>query len=174
MKLNILSLILLFTAISTLAQDSSIKPETRECQITDPWLIQYTPVSFLGLMDAPVKIVAVSDSGLKEKAIGEVEVKNLSDNVITAVKIKWFLYRVDRINGVLTPRANPKIIMQRESPNIKTGELRQDEKKYIIYPMGQCQEIYDALIKDGDTEGEPWIEPSVSEILYSDGSKWTR
>lgn len=131
--------------------------------------------SFLGLKRSPAKITTVSGLVWNNKWISELWLKNLSSKTITAVKIKWFLYRADRIDNVVTARANPNIILQGETPSIKIDELKPDEEStYITYPIASCREIYDALVKDGDTKGEPWIEPAISEISYADGSKWTR
>ncbi len=141
----------------------------------DPSEIHFMLGSLLGLKQSPAKITAVADLQWNNKWKSTVWLKNLSSKTIVAVKIKWLLYRADRIDNVITPRANPNIILQGETPSIKIDELKPDEEStYINYPIASCREIYNALVKDGDLEGEPWIEPAVIEISYADGSKWTR
>jgi hypothetical protein len=45
----------------------------------------------------------------------------------------------------------------------------------IHFPIGRpCREIYDALVKSNEQDGGLWIEHIVSEITYSDGSKWAQ
>jgi len=173
MNLILFGLILVVTTTVTFAQQPSANPEKTYCPM-DGSEIEYTPISFLGLKEAPAKITS-TDSGMNIEAIKRVGLKNLSGKTIIAVKIKWFLYRVDRINNIITPRANPKIIMYGKTSIIKIEQLKPDEEiNNINFSIASCQEIYDALVKDGDSEGEPWIEPAVIEISYSDGSKWTR
>lgn len=142
----------------------------------DRWILNSTPVSLLGLKKSPVEITTTGDfiPRSDNEAITYLAIRNLSIKTITAIKIKWFLYRVDRIDNVIMPRKNPKILLQGETPSIKLGDFKPDEWIDIDYPLAPCKEIYSALVKDGDSEGEPWIEPAVSEISYADGSKWTR
>jgi hypothetical protein len=143
------------------------------CPVMGEWELEYTPISFLGLAHAPAKIISITDDGLEEEESSQVDFINLSDKTIEAVKIKWFLYRVKKLNGAITLDEKPKIVMQRETSSLDTGQVIPGGKVYVRYPMGPCQEIYDALMKGDEKEGEPWIETSISEITYADGSKWT-
>lgn len=142
----------------------------------DRWVLKSTPTSFLGLKKSPVEITTTSDFVPinANEAVTYIALKNLSTKTIASIKIKWFLYRVDRLDNVITIRADTTIIMQGETPSIKTGDFKPDDWIDSEYPLASCREIYNALVKDGDTKGEPWIEPAISEIEYADGSKWTR
>jgi hypothetical protein len=174
MRIILLNLILGVVCGLSFAQQPLDKKPITDCPMKR-WALGSAPVSFLGFSDAPARIAVTGWSGYgDEKTLQTLELENLSGKTIKAVKIKWFIYRIDNINGVITPRANPKFILQGEPPVIETGDLLAKERKDISYWIGSCREIYEALIKDGETEGEPWIEAAVTEILYADGSKWTR
>lgn len=176
MRLVLISLILIISSGYALAQNTSNKIEERPCPM-DRWTdgLGSAPPTFLGLKDAPAKISATGWSGLGyDKTLKTLDLENLSGKTIKAVKINWFLYRVDKKDGIITPREKPKFIMQGESPSIETEDFKPNEETTIAYWIGSCQEIYDALVKDGETEGIPWLEATVQEILFADGSTWTR
>jgi hypothetical protein len=176
MRIIQLILILIVVCGLSIAQKPSNKEETRDCPM-DRWysLGGFTPNSFLGFSDAPAKIVATGWSGFGyEKTPLDLELENLSGKTIKAVKVKWFIFRVDKINGVVTPREKPKFILQGETPSIETNDFKAKERKLISYWIGSCREVYEAYVEDGETEGEPWLESTITEILYADGSKWTR
>ena len=174
MKIILLNLILLAACGTIYAQQPSNKKEIINCS-TNVWALDLTPVSFLGLSNAPVKIVGIGWSGFNhDKTPINLELENLSGRTIKSLKVKWFIYRVDQIKGVVMSPKKPKFILQGESPSIKTDDFKANERKNIDYRVGSCHEIYEAYAKDGETEGDPWMEAAVIEILYADGSKWTR
>ena len=148
------------------------KPKEKECQLNF-WDFTYPLMSFLGLADAPAKIISTSAGARTGVMLAGVDLKNLSGKPITAVKFQWFLYRVDKINEILTPRENPNIITQGETTSIKIDECQPEEKCSVDYSIVWCKDIYKAFAED-NSEGEPVIEAAVSEILYNDGSVWKR
>src|SRR5688500_2455728 len=127
MKIIFLCLIIIFAAISAFAQESSVTREKLDCPM-DASEINFTPSSLSGLKQSPAKIISVADLQWNNKWQSTVWLKNLSSKTIVAVKIKWLLYRVDRMDDVITPRANPNIILQGETPIMKIDELKPDEE----------------------------------------------
>ena len=177
MRLKLL-LTILFTLVLTISASFQTytqqieKPKEKECSLNF-WDFTYTPMSFLGLVDAPAKIISTSSGGRTGVMLTGVDLKNLSGKTITAVKFQWFLYRADKINEILTPRKNPNIITQGETSSVKIDECQPEEECSVDYSIVWCKDVYEAFLQD-NSKGEPVIEATVSEILYSDGSAWKR
>ncbi len=175
MKPILFSLILIVTYTFSFAQKSTNERKLEKCLI-DKWAFEfYAKPSFLGFKEAPVEIISIWNPEFEEGDLNELELRNLSGKTVTDVKIKWFIYRLYKTNDISVQRENPTIIIQKETAKTEIGEFNPNEKKNVRFPLGRpCQEIYNALVKYDKPEGKLWIEHTISEITYADGSKWTR
>lgn len=129
------------------------------------WSFSYPPISRLGLADAPTKIVSTTANGKNYGTVNKVGLVNISSKTITAVKFQWYLFREE---------SPEKVVSKGETPVIGIGEFQPKETRVVEYPIVSFGKIYQPLVKDGKLEGNFVIEVAVSEILYDDGSKWTR
>ncbi len=129
------------------------------------WSFSYPSISRLGLVDAPTKIVSTTANGKNYGTITKIGLVNLSPKTITAVKFQWYLFREE---------SPEKIVVKGETPIIGAGEFKPNETREIEYPIVSFGKIYQPLVKNGKLEGQFVIEVAVNEILFDDGSKWTR
>jgi hypothetical protein len=176
MKPKLLSMILFtlllnvsasFQTYAQQAEKSKEKECPKECPLNS-CAFNFTPISFWGLADAPAKITLISVScGIDGVMPTGIDLRNLSGKTITAVKFQWYLYRDDSSEKI-------KIRTQGETPLIDVGECQPEKECVVNNPVVCCQEVYKALLEDGSFEGKFWIEHSVSELSYEDGSKWKR
>jgi hypothetical protein len=176
MKLFLLIPILIVTATFSSAQESSAKQKVSKC-LVDDWAFEvYVKPSFLGFKEAPAKIIAIWNPDFRDGRLNDIVLRNESGKNITAVKIKWFIYRVEKVNDKLVLRKYPPtVIVQNETSSIETGEFKLNEDMDIHFPLGRsCRDIYDTIIKSDEQEGGLWLEHIISEITYADGSKWTQ
>jgi hypothetical protein len=164
-KSILLLAVLLFIGATLPSYAQNVKDSDKIELPPGKWSFSYPPISRLGLADAPTKIVSTTANGKNYGTVTKVGLENLSAKTIAAIKFQWYLFREE---------SPEKVATKGETPVIGVGEFQPKETREIEYPIVSFGKIYLPLVKNGKLEGKFIIEVAVSEILYDDGSKWTR
>ncbi len=158
-------LVMLCMAITALPFSQQDNKRTEGKFPLEDWSLTHPAISSLGLADAPARIISNTGDAAIGLTITKVGLQNNSGKTISAVKFNWYLFREE------SPK---KILRKGETPFIGLGEFEAGEKQVVEYPIVTFANIYQPFVKDGKLKGKFVIGIAVSEIQYTDGSRWKR
>lgn len=166
---SLLRLTVLFLAtVSSYAQEPAVKVETRPVAIPVTSVQPLSGFSLstsietrLKLADGPVKIVGLGD-GL---FMSTVEVKNVSAKEVKAIKLNWYLFS-DPNSTREAKKGQTKLI--------NLGRLGISDSKTVESQIPEFDKMFAGLAKDGYIGGKYFLDATVGEVEYLDGTKWTR
>lgn len=130
------------------------------------WSVGMHPYLGPGYDSIPVMVTGVTTDARRGIGVTKVSLDNQSGKNVKAVRLSWYL----------TIEGNPtSILLQGQTPLItRDGTFPAGSHLTIRYPVLAFASIYKPLVKNGALNGEFRIDILVSEILYEDGSTWTR
>lgn len=116
----------------------------------------------LKLPDAPVKIVGLGDG--PAAAMQSVKIENASGKQVRAIKLSWYLFNDPTSTTVVKKGQTKKIKLD----GFGAGQIKTVESKIRL------DELFKGLARDGYITGAWFLEATVGEVEYSDGTKWTK
>jgi hypothetical protein len=115
---------------------------------------------------APVLLYSITSDVTKGAAVTTLGFHNRSSIPVAAVKLNWYL---------TTQEDQDSILMQGNTPLLYfPSALAADSKWVLEYMVVSFAKIYKPLLKRGVLNGNYHITVAMSEVLYENGSSWTR
>ncbi len=132
------------------------------------WRFSAGPTVRPGHETIPVDVINVTTDARRGLAVTRVGLKNRSAKTVRAVRLAWDLFEQSDPDRILLHGQTPLLWLPNPLP---AGEKVTLEQLIVSFA-----EIHKSLLAPGsDTlRGDYRLEVSVSEILYEDGSRWTR
>jgi hypothetical protein len=96
--------------------------------------------------------------------MSNVELKNTSQKELKSLKLDWYLFDNE---------TSTKEVKKGQTKPIKVI-LRPGERKTIASQIPSFDGLFKSLAHDGFIGGKWFMETVVAEVVYSDGTKWTR
>jgi hypothetical protein len=94
--------------------------------------------------------------------ITKVEIKNLTPNAISAVRLNWILFEGQGRDDILRQGRTPLIAISEGLPS--------GQKQVLEYSVVSFVKLAKRLLKDGRLYGQFRIEVKVAEVVYEDGT----
>jgi hypothetical protein len=130
------------------------------------WTVGMHPFLGSGFESIPVAVTSVTTDAKRGIAVTKVGLENTSKQNVTAVKLTW------RLSNEQTPNT---VILEGQTPYItRDGGLPAGISLVLRFPVVIFAKICQPLVRNGVLDGEFRIDILVSEILFEDGSKWSK
>jgi hypothetical protein len=115
---------------------------------------------------APLLLYTITTDATKGAAVTTVGFQNRSQMPVAAVRLNWYLSTQEDQNTTLLQGQTPMLYF----PNV----LAPNSKWRLEYNVVSFGQIHKPLLKNGVLNGNFHIMLAVSEVLYADGSSWSR
>ena len=116
----------------------------------------------LKLPDAPVKIVGLGDGPAAE--MQTVKIENASGKQVRAIKLSWYLFN---------DPASTTVVKKGQTKKIKLDSFGAGQTKTVESKIPRANKLFKGLARDGYIYGAWFLEATVAEVEFSDGTKWT-
>lgn len=132
------------------------------------WTLSIYPDLYPDSQFVPLLAFSVTTNARKGLTANKVGLWNRASRGVSAVKLEWRLSRSENMEHVLLRGETPVVAIPGGIPEGKEAELN--------FPVVSFARIYKALLEPGSDSlfGEFHIRVLVSEVIYDDGSTWTR
>jgi len=132
------------------------------------WSFSAIPTVRPGHETIPVDVWSVTSDARRGLAVTKVQLKNRSAKTVTAVRLAWDVIELSDPNRILLQGQTPLIRL--ETP------LRAGERVALEHFVVAFADIAASLRAPGSEvlSGDYRLEVGVGEIVYEDGSRWTR
>jgi hypothetical protein len=115
---------------------------------------------------APLLLYTITTDATKGAGVTTVGFQNRSQMPVAAVRLNWYLTTQEDQNTLLLQGQTPLLYF----PNA----LASNSKWSLEYNVVSFGQIHKPLLKNGVLNGNFHIMLAVSEVLYEDGSNWSR
>jgi hypothetical protein len=137
---------------------SSIRPSSG-------FSVSYDIRSRLNLNEGPVKVIGNENRLEDGPGMSRVEVENSSGKQVKSIKLIWYLF-----NSL----DSTSVVKNGRTKEIKVSNFAPGEKKIVESRLPSFDEMFKGLTKGGYIEGQYFVEVTVGEIKYADGTRWER
>lgn len=130
------------------------------------WTVSARP--YLGADFRELPVITTSVSQDPEKGLGATSavVSNVSSKTVSALKFTWY---------ILDDQTPDKVLLQGQTPLLAiAGGMPKGGTQLIDSPIARFSSVIQPLVKSGSLTGDYRVEVLVSQVVYEDGSTWSR
>lgn len=120
---------------------------------------------------APVVVdsTTISTNKGKDSAFENVILSNRSDKTVSAVKLRYVIYKMEPPETILYQSASFEIKAKKGTDK---NPFKANKRWVFDIPDGRLAKLIKPIVKDGVLDGGFAIRVSVDEVIFEDGTAW--
>ncbi len=160
----VLAVLVTLSLVAVVIAQKISKKETAEVLESLPkgnWSVVYHPYLADDYLTSPVLVQSVSS---KRFEAGQIEIQNISNKSVKAVKVRWNLYQDEDRSKFLKEGHTKLLTFGKELPMGKTG--------FIKYSFVSFKDFSKDFLVKGEINKNFDVDVLVDEVIFADDSFW--